>query len=159
MDKNEMKGPAFKIEDDPRITKVGRWLRKLRLDELPQLINILMGDMSIVGPRPLLVRDMVFMSEEQRRRHSVRAGLTGLAQVNGRNAISWDEKLAYDVKYVSKITLFGDIKILFDTVYKVFKRADIQFVQTDKSQGFLAQRKARQAQVLENAENAPKAQD
>ena len=147
------------LPDDVRLNKYGRILRSTSLDELPELLNILIGDMAIVGPRPLLVEYIPYYTEEERHRHDVRPGLTGLAQVNGRNAISWDEKLAYDVKYISKITLFGDIKILFDTVYKVFKRADIQFVQTDKSQGFLAQRKARQAQVLENAENAPKAQD
>lgn len=147
------------LPDDVRLNKYGRILRSTSLDELPELLNILIGDMAIVGPRPLLVEYIPYYTEEERHRHDVRPGLTGLAQVNGRNAISWDDKLAYDVKYVSKITLFGDIKILFDTVYKVFKRADIQFVQTDKSQGFLAQRKARQAQALKDAENAPKAQD
>ncbi len=95
------------------------------MDELPELFNIFAGQMSIVGPRPLLVKDMVFMTEEQRARHKVRQGLTGLAQVNGRNCISWEEKLAFDIKYIDKITFWGDIKILFKTVYKVFKHDDI----------------------------------
>lgn len=140
------------LPDDVRLNKYGRILRSTSLDELPELFNILIGDMSIVGPRPLLPEYIPYYTEEERRRHSVRPGLTGLAQVNGRNAISWDDKLAYDVKYVSKITLIGDVKILFNTVYKVFKRADIQFVQTEKSQGFLAQRKARKGEAPDPAE-------
>ena len=107
------------------ITKVGRFLRKTSLDELPQIINILKGDMSIVGPRPQLVRDMVFMTREQRRRHRVAQGLTGLAQVNGRNNISWEEKLSYDQKYVKRITFLGDLRILLRTVGNVWKKEDI----------------------------------
>ena len=96
------------------------------LDELPELINIVKGDMSFVGPRPQLVRDMVFMSTKQRTRHDVRPGLTGLAQVNGRNNITWEQKLEYDQKYIHDgITLFGDLKILFMTIGKVLKREDI----------------------------------
>ena len=96
------------------------------MDELPELWNIVKGDLSIVGPRPQLVRDMVFMDANQRRRHSVRQGLTGLAQINGRNNISWEEKLKWDLKYIDEgITLKGDIKIIIQTFVKVFKRSDI----------------------------------
>lgn len=108
-----------------RLNKYGAFLRKSSLDELGELINILKGDMSIVGPRPQLVRDMVFMTDVQRIRHCVRPGLTGLAQVNGRNAISWEDKFKYDLQYIKRITLFGDIKILFRTVFKVLKRSDV----------------------------------
>ncbi len=113
------------LSDEERLTGYGRFLRSTSLDELPQLINILKGDMSIVGPRPQLVRDMVFMTKEQRRRHTVRQGLTGLAQVNGRNATTWEEKLAYDLKYVDNITFLGDVKIVLTTVVNVFKREGI----------------------------------
>lgn len=113
------------LPDEQRLTRYGKTLRSTSLDELPELINILKGDMSIVGPRPQLVRDMVFMTPEQRRRHSVRQGLTGLAQVNGRNNMSWEQKLAYDLEYIENITLWGDIKIIFQTVLKVFQRDGI----------------------------------
>ena len=113
------------LPDEVRLNKYGRILRSTSLDELPELWNILIGDMSIVGPRPQLVRDMVFMTAEQRRRHSIRPGLTGYAQVNGRNNITWEQKFEYDLEYIDrKITLFGDIKIMFQTVGKVFKRSD-----------------------------------
>lgn len=113
------------LPDDKRLTAYGKFLRSTSIDELPELFNILMGDMSFVGPRPQLVRDMVFMTEKQRKRHSVRPGLSGLAQVNGRNAIAWETKLDYDLKYIENITLLGDVKILFKTVEKVFAREDI----------------------------------
>ena len=114
------------LPDDQRMTRYGEILRSTSLDELPELFNILKGDMALVGPRPQLVRDMVFMSEDQRRRHSIRPGLTGLAQVSGRNNITWEQKLQYDLTYLDGgITLFGDIKILFMTVFKVFKREDV----------------------------------
>ena len=112
------------LPDDQRLNKYGRILRSTSLDELPELWNILIGDMAIVGPRPQLVRDMVFMSDAQRARHSVRPGLTGLAQVSGRNNITWEQKFEYDLQYIQKITLFGDLKIIFQTVGKVFKRED-----------------------------------
>lgn len=113
------------LPDAKRLTAYGRFIRTTSLDELPELINILKGDMAVVGPRPQLVRDMVFMTEEQRRRHTVRPGLTGLAQVNGRNCISWEEKFEWDLVYLDEgITLWGDIKIIFKTVGKVFARSD-----------------------------------
>ena len=114
------------LPDEQRLTRYGKILRSTSLDELPELINILKGDMSIVGPRPQLVRDMVFMTPQERRRHSVRPGLTGLAQVNGRNNITWEQKFAYDLQYIdSGITFFGDVRIILQTVLKVFKREDI----------------------------------
>ena len=113
------------LPDEIRLNKYGRFLRSTSLDELPELWNILVGDMSIVGPRPQLVRDMVFMTEEQRKRHTVRQGLTGLAQVSGRNNISWEQKFTYDLQYIENITFVGDIKIILMTVLKVFRRDDI----------------------------------
>ena len=108
------------LPDEVRLTQFGKALRATSLDELPEAFNILKGDMSVIGPRPQLVRDMVFMTQEQRLRHSVRPGLSGLAQTRGRNAISWDGKLATDLEYIRNVTLLGDIKIIFDTVKQVF---------------------------------------
>jgi len=113
------------LSDEVRLTKFGKFLRSTSLDELPELINILKGDMAIVGPRPQLVRDMVFMNEEQKKRHIVRQGLTGLAQISGRNAISWEDKFTYDLQYIDNITLWNDIKIFFLTIKKVFAKEDI----------------------------------
>ena len=113
------------LPDEKRLNVYGRLLRLSSCDELPELINILKGDMSIVGPRPQLIRDMVFMTPEQRKRHLVRQGLTGLAQINGRNNISWEEKFEYDLQYVRSITFMNDIRIIFQTVAKVFKRSDV----------------------------------
>ena len=113
------------LSDEKRLVKYGKFLRSTSLDELPELFNILIGNMAIVGPRPLLVKDLVFMNENQRRRHSVRQGLTGLAQVNGRNNITWEQKLEYDLRYIDKVTLFGDLLIIFKTALKVFKRSDV----------------------------------
>ena len=113
------------LPDAERLNGYGKFLRSTSLDELPELFNILIGDMALVGPRPQLVRDMVFMTEEQRIRHSVRPGLTGLAQVSGRNNITWEKKFEYDLEYInSGITLFGDLAILFKTAFKVLKRED-----------------------------------
>lgn len=113
------------LPDEVRLNKYGRFLRSTSLDELPELINILLGQMSIVGPRPLLVKYLPRYNAQQRRRHEVRPGLTGWAQVNGRNAISWEEKFLLDVEYVDHITFSGDIKILLTTVAKIFKREGI----------------------------------
>lgn len=113
------------LSDEIRLTNFGKFLRSTSLDELPGLFNILKGDMSIVGPRPLLVRYLPLYNEEQKKRHNVRPGLTGLAQVNGRNAISWEDKFKYDIEYVNKITFLKDIKIILLTVLKVLKRSDI----------------------------------
>ena len=114
------------LPDEKRLKSYGKHLRASSLDELGELLNIIKGDMSIVGPRPQLVRDMVFMSDEQRKRHTVRQGLTGLAQCNGRNGLSWDNKLQYDIDYIENgITFMGDVKIIFKTVEKVFKKEGI----------------------------------
>lgn len=113
------------LPDERRLTKYGKFLRSTSLDELPELFNIFVGHMSIVGPRPLLVQYLRIYNEEQRHRHDVRPGLTGYAQVHGRNAISWDEKFKLDIKYIQKISLWKDIAILFLTVLKVFNRSGI----------------------------------
>lgn len=113
------------LPDEVRLNGYGKFLRSTSLDELPELVNIVKGDMAIVGPRPQLVRDMVFMTQEQRKRHSVRQGLTGWAQVNGRNAISWENKFKYDLEYVDKVSFLFDVKIIFMTVASVFKRDGI----------------------------------
>ncbi len=113
------------LPDEQRLTRFGMWLRRTSLDELPEAFNILKGDMSIIGPRPQLVRDMVFMSDEQRMRHTAKPGLSGLAQVKGRNAITWEEKLGWDTKYIKKVSFFGDIRILLQTLAIVFKRSGI----------------------------------
>ena len=113
------------LPDEVRLTKFGKFLRSTSLDELPEAFNILKGDMSVIGPRPQLVRDMVFMTPEQRMRHGVRPGLSGLAQVRGRNAISWEGKLATDLEYIQNITFWGDVKIILLTVKKFLCREDI----------------------------------
>jgi undecaprenyl phosphate N,N'-diacetylbacillosamine 1-phosphate transferase len=113
------------LPDEARLTWVGKLVRKVSLDELPQLINVLKGDMSIVGPRPLLVEYLSLYNAQQRRRHDVKPGITGWAQVNGRNAISWEQKFEYDVWYVEHCSFFIDIKILFLTIMKVFKAEGI----------------------------------
>lgn len=108
------------LPDEERMTKLGAFLRKTSLDELPEAFNILCGDMSVVGPRPQLVRDMTFMSERHRMRHTARPGLSGLAQINGRNAITWDEKLEWDLRYIEKVSFGGDLKIVLQTIKKAF---------------------------------------
>ena len=111
--------------DSERLTKFGKLLRSTSLDELPELVNILKGDMAIVGPRPLLVEYLPLYNEEQKHRHDVRPGLTGLAQVSGRNSITWEEKFNDDLEYIEKISILEDIKIIFTTIGKVFKREGI----------------------------------
>lgn len=112
------------LPDEIRLGKFGKALRATSLDELPEAFNILKGDMSIIGPRPQLVRDMVFMTDEQRMRHTAKPGLSGLAQVNGRNDISWEEKLNWDLKYIEKVSFLGDVKIIFQTVMKAFVKQE-----------------------------------
>lgn len=113
------------LPDSERLTKIGKFIRKTSLDELPQLINVLKGDMSLVGPRPLLVEYLPLYNSDQKRRHQVRPGITGYAQINGRNAISWQQKFEYDVWYVENISLKLDVKIAFLTIKKVFRSEDI----------------------------------
>ena len=122
---DERDGTGALLPDDVRLTAFGRKLRATSLDELPELFNIIKGDMSLVGPRPLLVRYLPRYSPRQARRHEVRPGFTGLAQVKGRNAISWEEKFEWDVRYVDRITFLGDWKIIFETVRTVLKREGI----------------------------------
>ena len=112
------------LPDDVRLTKFGKLLRKTSLDELPEAFNILKGDMSVVGPRPLRVHYLPLYNQHQHRRHEVRPGLTGLAQISGRNAITWEEKFDYDVEYVDNITFVGDVKIIFLTVWKAFVKKE-----------------------------------
>ena len=122
---NEKDKDGKLLQDEKRLTKYGKFLRSTSLDELPELINIFIGNMSIVGPRPLLVKYLDLYNEEQKRRHDVRPGLTGYAQVCGRNAISWEEKFDLDIKYVNKISLFLDVAIIFRTVFTVFNRKGV----------------------------------
>ncbi|MBP9480473.1 MAG: sugar transferase [Parabacteroides sp.] len=122
-DKRDEKGNL--LPDSERLTTIGRWIRSLSLDEIPQLINVIKGDMSLIGPRPLLIQYLPLYDETQRRRHEVRPGMTGWAQVNGRNAISWQQKFDYDVWYVDHVSLSLDIKILMRTIRKVFQREGI----------------------------------
>lgn len=126
------------LPDAQRLNKYGKLLRSTSLDELPELINILKGDMSIVGPRPLLVEYLPYYTAKEKHRHDVRPGLTGLAQVKGRNFVSWDDRLAWDCKYVENISFTGDVKIIFDTVALVLKRSDVA-VCTDDIEGNLAE--------------------
>lgn len=113
------------LPNNIRLTRFGRMLRSTSLDELPELFNILKGDMSLVGPRPLLIEYLPLYNEHQKRRHNVRPGLSGLAQVNGRNAITWEEKFSYDVEYVDNVSFLMDLKILIQTILTVFKREGI----------------------------------
>lgn len=113
------------LSDEVRLTNLGHWLRKLSLDELPQLLNIIKGDMSFVGPRPLLMEYLPLYNKEQKKRHEVKPGITGWAQVNGRNAISWEDKFALDVWYVEHLSFILDMKIMWLTLWKVLRRSDI----------------------------------
>lgn len=122
-DERDEKGEL--LPDSIRLTKFGKMLRSTSLDELPELFNIFKGDMSIIGPRPLLVQYLPLYNEKQKRRHDVRPGLSGLAQVNGRNAITWEEKFSYDVEYVEKVSFTLDVRIVLKTMIKAFKREDI----------------------------------
>lgn len=129
--KVETEHDGVPLSDMERITKVGSFLRKTSIDELPQIFNILRGEMSFIGPRPLLVQYLKYYSKEQMRRHEVTPGISGWAQVNGRNAISWEQKFQYDVWYVDNISFKLDVKILWLTIYNVLKRKDIDNSQDD----------------------------
>lgn len=122
-DKKDANGEI--LPDEQRLPKFGKLLRATSLDELPELINIIKGDMAVIGPRPLLVKYLPWYTEEQRKRHLVRPGLTGYAQAHGRNSLSWDDKFQMDIVYTEKITLLGDVKIIFDTIKTVFKHEGI----------------------------------
>ncbi len=124
------------LPDAERLTKYGKFLRSTSLDELPELWNILKGDMSIIGPRPLVPSYLPYYTDEERHRHDVRPGLTGLAQINGRNNLTWEERFAYDLEYINNITLIGDIKIIIGTVIAVFKRKDVTVRKSDGSSDF-----------------------
>ena len=113
------------LPDEIRLNKYGKFLRTTSLDEFPEALNIIKGEMSVIGPRPQLIRDLVFMNDEQRQRHNVRPGLSGLAQVKGRNNISWEQKFEYDLAYIKKMNIFYDIGIIFMTIGKMFKRSDV----------------------------------
>ncbi len=134
-DKKDAQGNL--LPDEIRLTKFGKMLRSTSLDELPELWNIMKGDMSIVGPRPLLEKYIPLYSVEQRKRHHVRPGLTGLAQINGRNAISWDKKFQLDIKYIQHITFRSDIKIIFQTVGNVFRGKGISSTTSDTMEEFM----------------------
>lgn len=137
-DKRDEKGEL--LPDSIRLTKFGRFLRATSLDELPELLNILKGDMSIIGPRPLLVRYLPLYDERQKRRHEVRPGLSGLAQISGRNSISWEEKFYLDVMYVDNISFINDWKIILLTIKKVFVREGINSSQEETMEAFLGKK-------------------
>jgi len=130
------------LPDSERITPFGRFLRSTSLDELPELWNVLKGDMSLVGPRPLLMEYMDYYTEEEMLRHTVRPGVTGLAQVTGRNATTWNDRLAYDIQYVKTQTLWLDIKIIFKTIHQVFKREGVVVVPSEVYQKLSDERRA-----------------
>lgn len=134
-DKRDANGAL--LPDSERLTKIGSFVRKTSLDEIPQLFNVLKGEMSIIGPRPLLTTYMHLYNDFQNRRHEVKPGITGWAQVNGRNAISWDQKFEYDVWYVDHISFFLDIRILFKTIIKVFKSEGINAFDTITMEPFM----------------------
>lgn len=134
------------LPDEVRLTKFGRTLRATSLDELPEVFNILKGEMSLVGPRPLTIQYLPYYSEEERHRHDVRPGLSGLAQVNGRNFIDWDHRLAFDVQYVKKITFMGDLRIILQTALKFVKKEDIA-VDTNKVEPNFAEERRLKMQV------------
>ena len=113
------------LPDEERLNNYGKFLRSTSLDEFPEALNILFGQMSIIGPRPQLIRDLVFMNDEQRQRHVIRPGLSGLAQVNGRNNITWEQKFKYDLQYVSHVSIWKDVELIFKTIGKTVKRSDV----------------------------------
>ena len=142
-DKRDEKGNL--LPDSERLTKFGSMLRSTSLDELPEMFNILKGDMSLIGPRPLLVEYLPYYTEEERLRHSVRPGLTGLAQVSGRNYLAWDNRLAKDVEYVNHISFIMDVKIIIKTIMVVFKKEDVS-VDTNVVEGYLWDERQKRAE-------------
>ena len=142
-DKRDEKGNL--LPDSERLTKFGSMLRSTSLDELPEMFNILKGDMSLIGPRPLLVEYLPYYTEEERRRHSVRPGLTGLAQVSGRNYLAWDKRLAKDVEYVNHISFIMDVRIIIKTIMVVFKKEDVS-VDTNVVEGYLWDERQKRAE-------------
>ena len=142
-DKRDEKGNL--LPDSERLTKFGSMLRSTSLDELPEMFNILKGDMSLIGPRPLLVEYLPYYTEEERRRHSVRPGLTGLAQVSGRNYLAWDKRLAKDVEYVNHISFIMDLRIIIKTIMVVFKKEDVS-VDTNVVEGYLWDERQKRAE-------------
>ena len=135
------------LPDEVRLTKFGKLLRATSLDELPEAFNIIKGDMSVIGPRPLLVKYLPYYSEEQHRRHEVRPGLSGYAQAHGRNGVSWDDKFAMDVRYVDHITFLGDVKIIIDTVLSVVKKEGISSETSATMESFIDYVEAKRQQV------------
>ena len=142
-DKRDEKGNL--LSDSERLTKFGSMLRSTSLDELPEMFNILKGDMSLIGPRPLLVEYLPYYTEEERLRHSVRPGLTGLAQVSGRNYLAWDKRLARDVEYVNHISFIMDVRIIIKTIMVVFKKEDVS-VDTNVVEGYLWDERQKRAE-------------
>lgn len=136
------------LPDEVRLNKYGQFLRKTSLDELPEAFNILKGDMSIIGPRPLLVSYLSWYTEEEKQRHDVRPGLSGLAQVNGRNSVTWEEKFYWDLKYVDRITFLGDVKIILDTVKKAFIKAEGVELNNEGNLANIRKKAAEEASVL-----------
>ncbi|ADV50403.1 sugar transferase [Cellulophaga algicola DSM 14237] len=129
------------LPDNERLTKFGIFLRKTSLDEIPQLINVLKGDMSLIGPRPLLVQYLPYYNTKEKLRHTVRPGITGLAQISGRNFISWEEKFKFDIEYVNKVSLLLDLRIILQTISKVINRKDVAVATNEVSEYFDAYRK------------------
>ena len=133
---NERDEEGNLLPDARRLTPYGRWIRSTSLDELFQIVNVLKGDMALIGPRPQLVRDMVFRTEKERHRHDVRPGISGLAQVRGRNAISWEGKFAADLAYIENVSFLGDLKIIWETIGKVFTRENISMEGMDTAEDY-----------------------
>lgn len=140
------------LPDDIRLTKFGKFLRSTSIDELPELFNILKGDMSVIGPRPLLVQYLPYYTEQEKHRHDVRPGLTGWAQVNGRNSLDWDHRFECDVEYVKNMSLLFDIRILFSTVLKVIGKSDVA-EDTNLTEGNFAEIRAQQIKEKQGALN------
>lgn len=145
---NEKDNDGNLLPDDIRLTRFGKILRSTSLDELPEAFNIIKGDMSIIGPRPLVVQYLPYYTEQEHHRHDVRPGLSGWAQVNGRNALQWEERFAYDLEYINKITFIGDIKIIFLTMKKALKREGIMIRGTGKTMDFDTYRKQQKEQDI-----------